>query len=360
MHLRSETRKINIGNVTIGGGSPIAVQSMTNTDTRDIKATVNQILRLEDAGCDIIRVAVPDEEAATAVKDIKKAIHIPLVADIHFNYKLALMCIENGIDKVRINPGNIGDEKRTEAVTKMCKENNIPIRIGINGGSLEKRLLEKYGGCTPEAIVESAMGHINILESMNFNDIAISLKSSNVPTTIEAYRLMAQKRNYPLHIGITESGTILNGTIKSSVGIGAILAMGIGDTIRVSLTGDPVEEVRVGRKILQSLELGGKKMIQFVSCPTCGRTRVDLIGTAQAIEQRLSDLEAKGAFKRPLTVSVMGCAVNGPGEAKHSDIGLAGGENEFLMFVKGEIIGKFTPETAIDQFIDAVITLGNQ
>lgn len=359
MYLRNETRKITIGDISIGGGSPIAVQSMTNTDTRDAKATIEQILRLEDAGCDIIRVAVPDEAAAEAIKEIKKSIHIPLVADIHFNYKLALMCIENGIDKVRINPGNIGDISRTEAVTKMCKEHNIPIRIGINGGSLEKKLLEKYGGCTPEAIVESAMGHIDILESMDFNDIAISLKSSNVPTTIEAYRLMAQKRNYPLHIGITESGTVQNGTIKSSVGIGAILAMGIGDTIRVSLTGDPVEEVRVGRKILHSLELGGKKMIQFVSCPTCGRTRVDLIGTAQIIEQRIADLEAKGAFKKPLTVSVMGCAVNGPGEAKHSDIGLAGGENEFLMFIKGETVGKFKPDTAIDQFIDAVLKLGS-
>ncbi|MBQ8827789.1 MAG: flavodoxin-dependent (E)-4-hydroxy-3-methylbut-2-enyl-diphosphate synthase [Clostridia bacterium] len=359
MYTRNDTRKINIGNVSIGGGSPIAVQSMTNTDTRDVHATVNQILRLEEAGCDIIRVAVPDEAAANAVKEIKKNIHVPLVADIHFNYKLALMCIENGIDKVRINPGNIGSSERTHAVTEMCSKYNIPIRIGINGGSLEKDILAKYGSPTPEAIVESAMGHINILESMGFYDIAVSLKSSNVPATIESYRLMAEKRNYPLHIGITESGTLQNGTIKSSVGIGAILAMGIGDTIRVSLTGDPVEEVRVGRKILHSLELGGNRMIQFVSCPTCGRTRVDLIGTANLIEQKLSDLEAQGVFKNPLTVSVMGCAVNGPGEAKHSDIGLAGGENEFLMFIKGEIIGKFSPENAIEKFIEKVVEMGS-
>ena len=359
MYTRNDTRKINIGNVSIGGGSPIAVQSMTNTDTRDVHATVNQILRLEEAGCDIIRVAVPDEAAANAVKEIKKNIHVPLVADIHFNYKLALMCIENGIDKVRINPGNIGSSERTHAVTEMCSKYNIPIRIGINGGSLEKDILAKYGSPTPEAIVESAMGHINILESMGFYDIAVSLKSSNVPATIESYRLMAEKRNYPLHIGITESGTLQNGTIKSSVGIGAILAMGIGDTIRVSLTGDPVEEVRVGRKILHSLELGGNRMIQFVSCPTCGRTRVDLIGTANLIEQKLSDLEAQGVFKKPLTVSVMGCAVNGPGEAKHSDIGLAGGENEFLMFIKGEIIGKFSPENAIEKFIEKVVEMGS-
>ena len=359
MYTRNDTRKINIGNVSIGGGSPIAVQSMTNTDTRDVHATVNQILRLEEAGCDIIRVAVPDEAAANAVKEIKKNIHVPLVADIHFNYKLALMCIENGIDKVRINPGNIGSSERTHAVTEMCSKYNIPIRIGINGGSLEKDILAKYGSPTPEAIVESAMGHINILESMGFYDIAVSLKSSNVPATIESYRLMAEKRNYPLHIGITESGTLQNGTIKSSVGIGAILAMGIGDTIRVSLTGDPVEEVRVGRKILHSLELGGNRMIQFVSCPTCGRTRVDLIGTANLIEQKLSDLEAQGVFKNPRTVSVMGCAVNGPGEAKHSDIGLAGGENEFLMFIKGEIIGKFSPENAIEKFIEKVVEMGS-
>ncbi len=356
--LRNETGKINVGGIEIGGGSRISVQSMTTTDTRDAVKTAEQIKRLADEGCDIVRVAVPDEEAARAIEKIKSKITIPLVCDIHFDYKLALMCVDGGADKIRINPGNIGSEEKTRVVTEKCKANRIPIRIGINGGSLEKQLLEKYGGVTAEAIVESAMGHIRILEEMNFNDIAVSLKSSNVPMTIEAYRLMAKQRPYPLHVGITEAGTVWGGTVKSCAGIGAILAMGIGDTIRVSLTGDPVEEVRVGRKLLQSLELGGNKMIEFVSCPTCGRCCVDLINTAAEIERKLMALEAKGVFKRPLHVSVMGCAVNGPGEAKNADIGLAGGKNEFLLFEKGVICGKLSAENAVEEFITRVVEMG--
>ncbi len=358
MFLRNETRKINVGGVYVGGGSGISVQSMTTTDTRDAAATAAQINRLADEGCDIVRVAVPDEAAARAIDAIKSKISIPLVCDIHFDYKLALICVDGGADKIRINPGNIGSEEKTRAVTEKCKKNNVPIRIGINGGSLEKSLLEKYGGVTAEAIVESAMGHVELLEAMDFHDIAISLKSSNVPMTIEAYRLMAEKRNYPLHVGITEAGTLWGGTIKSCAGIGAVLSTGIGDTIRVSLTGDPVEEVRVGRKLLQSLELGGDRMIEFVSCPTCGRCCVDLIHTASAIEARLMALEAQGVFKRPLHVSVMGCAVNGPGEAKNADIGLAGGKGEFLMFEKGVICGKLSSETAVEEFVARVVEMG--
>jgi (E)-4-hydroxy-3-methylbut-2-enyl-diphosphate synthase len=358
MYLRNETRKINVGGIMIGGGSKIPVQSMTTSDTRDAMATVEQIKRLQEEGCEIIRVAVPDEAAARAIGEIRKNISIPLVCDIHFDYKLALMCVDGGADKIRINPGNIGSEEKTRAVTEKCKRNNIPIRIGINGGSLEKDLLEKYGGVTAEAIVESAMGHVELLESMDFYDIAVSLKSSNVPMTIEAYRLMAEKRNYPLHVGITEAGTVWGGTIKSCAGMGAILAMGIGDTIRVSLTGDPAEEVRVGRKLLQALELGGDRMIEFVSCPTCGRCCVDLIGTAAEIERRLMALEAQGQIKKKLHVSVMGCAVNGPGEAKNADIGLAGGKGEFLMFEKGVICGKLPQETAVDDFVARVLEMG--
>lgn len=359
MVLRENTRKIRVGNTFIGGGSPIPVQSMTTADTRDSAAAAEQIRRLEEAGCDIVRVAVPDEEAARAVEKIRKQISIPLVCDIHFDYRLALICVDGGADKIRINPGNIGSEEKTRAVTEKCKRNGIPIRIGINGGSLEKPILERFGGVTPEAIVESAMRHVRILEEMDFRDIAISLKASNVPVTVEAYRLMAEQRPYPLHVGITEAGTVWSGTIKSCAGIGAILSMGIGDTIRVSLTGDPVEEVRVGRKLLQSLSLGGRHMIDFVSCPTCGRCCVDLIGTAAAIEARLSELEARGVFKRPLHVSVMGCAVNGPGEARNADIGLAGGKGEFLLFEKGVICGKVAPEKAVEEFVNRVVQMGS-
>ena len=359
MYLREETKKIRVGNVSVGGGSTVSVQSMTTADTRDSNAAAEQIKRLEAEGCDIVRVAVPDEEAARAVEKIKKQISIPLVCDIHFDHRLALICVDGGADKIRINPGNIGSEEKTRAVTEKCKRNGIPIRIGINGGSLEKPLLERFGGVTPEAIVESAMGHVKILEDMDFHDIAISLKASNVPVTIEAYRLMAERRPYPLHVGITEAGTVWGGTIKSCAGIGAILSMGIGDTIRVSLTGDPVEEVRVGRKLLQSLELGGRHMIEFVSCPTCGRCCVDLISTASAIEARLNELEARGVFKKPLHVSVMGCAVNGPGEARNADIGIAGGKGEFLLFEKGVILGKLSPENAVEEFVNRVVQMGS-
>ena len=358
MFLRGETRRINVGGVCIGGGSRISVQSMTTADTRNAAATAEQINRLAAEGCDIVRVAVPDEAAARAIESIKKKITVPLVCDIHFDYKLALICVDGGADKIRINPGNIGSEEKTRAVTEKCKRNGVPIRIGINGGSLEKSLLEEYGGVTAEAIVRSAMDHIELLESMDFYDIAVSLKSSNVPMTIEAYRIMAEKRNYPLHVGVTEAGTVWGGTVKSCAGIGAILAAGIGDTVRVSLTGDPAEEVRVGRKLLQSLELGGGRMIEFVSCPTCGRCCVDLINTAAEIERQLMALESRGAFKRPLHVSVMGCAVNGPGEAKNADIGLAGGQNEFLLFEKGVICGKLSPENAVEGFVSRVVEMG--
>lgn len=346
-----------MGGVAVGGGSRVSVQSMTTTDTRDAEATVRQIENLEAAGCDIVRVAIPDEQAARAVEAIKKKISVPLVCDIHFDYRLALICVSCGADKIRINPGNIGSEEKTKAVTEACKRNGIPIRIGINGGSLEKSVLEKHGGVTAEAIVDSAMGHVRLLERMGFYDIAVSLKSSNVPMTIEAYRLMAEQKPYPLHVGITEAGTLWGGTVKSCAGIGAILSMGIGDTIRVSLTGDPVEEVNVGRKLLQALELGGGRMIEFVSCPTCGRCCVDLINTAAAVEKRLLELEAKGAFKKPLHVSVMGCAVNGPGEARNSDIGLAGGNGEFLLFEKGVVCGKIAMENAVDEFVERVLRL---
>jgi len=354
MFTRDNTRKINIGNVNMGGGSPVSVQSMTNTDTRDVDATVKQIIQLEDLGCDIIRVAVVDNEAAEAVSKIKKQIHIPIVTDIHFDYRLALTCIENGADKVRINPGNIGSRDRVEAVANEAKSHGVPIRIGINGGSLEKEILKKYGDVTPEALVESALGHIEILEALNFYDIAVSLKSSNVLTTVNAYKLMAEKRPYPLHVGVTEAGTVFSGTVKSSVGIGAILACGIGDTIRVSLTGSPLEEVKVGRSILQSMCLGKERAFEFISCPTCGRTRIDLIKIANEVEQGLIEMEKKGLLKQHIKVAVMGCAVNGPGEASLADIGLAGGDGMSLLFEHGIITGKFEGDDIANQFLKKI------
>ena len=353
MFMRENTRAINVGGVKIGGGSKISVQSMTNKDTRDVEATVAQIKSLEEAGCDIVRVAVLDMDAAEAIGKIVNKIHIPLVADIHFDYRLALKCIESGADKIRLNPGNIGDEERVKAVVKAAKERHIPIRIGINGGSLEKGLLEKYGGVTPEAMVESAIGHIEILEKMDFEDIAISLKSSTVKKTVDAYKLMAEKRNYPLHVGVTEAGTVYGGTIKSAAGIGAILLEGIGDTIRVSLTGDPVEEIKAGKSLLRALELD-KNTYEFISCPTCGRTKVNLIEIATKVEKGLEELDKKGFFTSPITVAVMGCAVNGPGEAKAADIGLAGGDGCALMFESGEIKGKLFGEDIAEQFIEKV------
>ncbi len=341
---RNKTRKIRAGNVFIGGDSPVTVQSMTNTDTRDAAGTVEQIRRLEDAGCDIVRVAVPDNEAAEALKEIKKSIRIPLTADIHFDYKLALASIENGADKIRLNPGNIGGADRVKKVVEMAKPRGIPIRIGVNSGSLEKAILARYGGVTPEGMVESALDHASILEELDFHDIAISLKASSVPMTIKAYRLMAQKADYPLHIGVTEAGTLFAGTVKSAAGLGCLLAEGIGDTLRVSLTGDPVEEIRVGIELLKAMGLR-KAGVEFVSCPTCGRTRIDLIKIANEVEKRL-----EGCDKR-IKVAVMGCAVNGPGEAREADIGIAGGVGEALLFKKGEIVRKIPQDRIVDELL---------
>lgn len=344
---RKKTRKIHIGDKFIGGDAPVTVQSMTNTDTRDAAATIDQIKRLEDAGCDIIRVAIPDSEAAEAVKIIKKAIHIPIVADIHFDYRLALSCMENGVDKIRLNPGNIGGRDRVLKVVEMAKERGIPIRIGVNSGSVERHILEKYGGVTAAGMVESALAHAAILEELDFHDIAFSLKASSVPMTIAAYRLISAQSDYPLHIGVTEAGTVFRGTVKSSIGLGCLLAEGIGDTIRVSLTGDPVEEVRVGREILKSLGLK-KGGVEFVSCPTCGRTKIDLIPIAEQVECRLE------GCRKNIKVAVMGCAVNGPGEAREADIGVAGGSGEALLFKKGVIIRKIPQDRIVDELMEEI------
>ncbi len=327
------TKEIKVGNVKIGGGAPISVQSMCNTPTEDVEATVAQILRLEAAGCDIIRVAVPDMAAAKAVAAIKKRIHIPLVADIHFDYRLALASLEGGVDKVRINPGNIGGVERVRAVARACEERGVPIRVGVNSGSVERELLAKYGGPTAEALVESALGHVRLLEDVGFSDICISVKSSTVTRTVEAYRLLSQKCDYPLHLGVTEAGTEYLGAINSAVGIGTLLNEGIGDTVRVSLTADPEREVQAGIAILKA---AGKRSggVKFVSCPTCGRTKIDLVALAHEVEQRL-----RGCDKN-ITVAVMGCAVNGPGEAREADFGVAGGDGEGLLFKKGEIVKK--------------------
>ncbi len=345
--VRKQTKQIRIGQVLVGGNAPVSIQSMTNTDTRDVKATVEQIARLTDAGCDIIRVAVPDMEAAQAIKAIKAGITIPLVADIHFDYRLALECMKNGVDKIRLNPGNIGGHDRVKAVADMAKERAIPIRIGVNSGSVEKSIVEKYGGVTPEGMVESALSHAGLLEDENFSDIAISIKASSVPMTIAAYRLLSQRTSYPLHVGVTEAGTIKKGTIKSSVGIGCLLAEGIGDTIRVSLTGDPVEEIVVGREILKSLGMI-KQGIEIVSCPTCGRTKIDLISIANQVEPVLEKLD------KNIKVAIMGCAVNGPGEAKDADIGIAGGVNEALLFKKGTIIRKIPQDRIVEELIKEI------
>ena len=327
---------------------------MTNTDTRDAGATVRQILALEKAGCDIVRVAVPDAAAAEAVREIKRKIHIPLVCDIHFDYRLAIACVDAGADKIRINPGNIGSAEKTLAVTKRCKAAGVPIRIGVNSGSVEKGLLEKYGGPTAEALFESAADHVKLLEEADFHDIVISIKASDVRTALEAYRLTAEAYNYPLHVGITEAGTVRGGTIKSCVGLGAILSLGIGDTIRVSLTGDPVEEVRVGKDVLRALGLGKGKMVDFTSCPTCGRTEVDLIRIAEEVEKGLEAMESEGVFKKPVKIAVMGCAVNGPGEAREADLGLAGGKGFFLVFENGEIVEKIDEKGATEKFLGYV------
>jgi len=344
---RKSTKTVFIGNVPIGGKHPIAIQSMCNTDTRNVIETVKQIHDLEKVGCEIIRVAVPDMEAANAIREIKNQIHIPLVADIHFDYRLALTCIQNGIDKLRINPGNIGGKEKVKEVVKAAKERGIPIRIGVNAGSLEKSLLEKYGGVTAEALVESAQTHINILEELDFYDIVVSIKASNVILSLKAYEELSKIMNYPLHIGITEAGTIRSGTIKSAVGIGAILSRGIGDTIRVSLTGDPIEEIRCAKEILKALGLRSFG-VEFISCPTCGRTEIDLISLANEVEKRCTDMN------KNIKIAVMGCVVNGPGEAREADIGIAGGKGVGLIFKKGEIIKKVPEDQLLEVLLEEI------
>lgn len=348
---RRPTRQFRVGGVPVGGDSPVTVQSMCTTDTRDVEATVSQILRLQEAGCDIVRVAVPDETAALALSEIKEAIRIPLVADIHFNYRLALRAIESGADALRINPGNIGKPERVEAVVHAARARGIPIRIGVNAGSLEPELWEKYGGPTPEAMVESALGRVRFLERLDFRQIKISLKASDVLRTVEAYRLISRQTDYPLHIGITEAGTFLPGTVKSSVGLGILLAEGIGDTLRVSLTDDPVQEVRVGIEILKSLGLREAGPV-LISCPTCGRCEIDLIGLAHEVEERLSRM------KSPMDVAVMGCVVNGPGEARGADFGIAGGKGVGLIFRKGKIVRKVKEEELADALMEEIRKAG--
>ncbi len=347
MKERKKTKAVNVGGLTIGGNAPIVIQSMCNTDTRDVEKTVKQILALENAGCQMVRVAVPDMEAAQAIKKIKNKIHIPLVADIHFDYRLALSVMDLGIDKVRINPGNIGSESRIKEVAEKAKQRGIPIRIGVNSGSLEKDFIEKYGGVTPQGLVESALRHVRLLEKYNFFDIVVSIKASDVPFSIEAYTLLSEQIPYAIHVGITEAGTIYSGTIKSAVGIGAILSRGIGDTIRVSLTGDPVEEIKAAKEILKSLGMleGG---VEFISCPTCGRTQIDLISIANEVEQKCKELD------KNIKVAVMGCVVNGPGEAREADIGIAGGRGEGLLFKKGEILRKVPEANLIEELMKEI------
>ena len=341
------SRQMNIGGVAIGGGAPVAIQSMCSTHTEDVAATVAQILRLEQAGCEIIRVAVPTMEAAEAVGAIKRGIHIPLVADIHFDYRLALECVRQGVDKIRINPGNIGSQERVRAVADACHARHIPIRIGVNGGSLEKGLLAKYGGVTAQALVDSAMGHVRLLNDCGFDDICLSVKCSHVPTNMQAYTLLSQQTDYPLHLGVTEAGTPEMGVLKSAIGIGGLLCQGIGDTIRVSLTADPEEEIIAAKRILQAIDLR-RSGPNLISCPTCGRTKYDMIPIAREVERRL-----RGCTK-PITVAVMGCVVNGPGEARNADVGIAGGDGEGLLFRRGEILRKVPQEELIDALMSEI------
>lgn len=344
---RKLTRKVKVGKVYVGGDAPVTIQSMTNTDTRDVEATLKQIRELYNAGCEIIRCTVPDLEAAEAIKEIVKQSPIPVVADIHFDYRLALKVVENGISAVRINPGNIGSIERVRMVAEACKSKNIPIRIGVNSGSLEKEILERDGKPTAKGLVESALAHVKILEAVDFHDIVISIKSSDVKMMIDAYRLMSEKVDYPLHLGVTESGTPFRGTIKSSIGIGTLLAEGIGDTIRVSLTSDPIEEIKVAKEMLKALGLreGG---LEFVSCPTCGRTQIKLIEIANEVERRLEGIN------KDIKVAVMGCIVNGPGEAREADIGIAGGKGEGIIFKKGEVIKKCKEEDLIEELMKEI------
>lgn len=344
---RKNTKKVKIGNISIGGGEPIAVQSMLNVPANDINGSVEQAKELAAAGCQIIRFAIPNEDALALIEPIKKAVDVPLVADIHFDYRLALGAAERGIDKIRINPGNIGDESRVKAVADICKQREIPIRIGVNSGSLEKEILAKYGSPTPEAMVESALYHASLLEKFDFDDIVISIKSSNVQTMIEAYELASEKCNYPLHLGVTEAGTERMGIIKSSIGIGSLLMHGIGDTIRVSLSDAPVKEVFAAFDILKAAGLK-KDCPYLISCPTCGRTKIDLIGLAKQVEERLKDC------KKPIKVAVMGCIVNGPGEAKEADIGIAGGDGNGLIFKKGEILRKVPENELLDELMKEI------
>lgn len=348
--LREETRSVQVGNLTIGGNNHVVIQSMCNTKTKNVEATIKQINALEQAGCELVRVAVFDKEDAYAIKEIKKGIHIPLVADIHFDYKLALIAIESGIDKVRINPGNIGSIEKVKAVVDACKEKHIPIRIGVNGGSLEKDILEKYGEPTPEGMVESAMKHVKILEDLDFHDIVISLKSSTTMLTIKAYELASKTFPYPLHVGVTEAGTALGGTIKSALGIGTLLYEGIGNTIRVSLSDDPVEEIKVAKILLKELGLL-KGVPTLVSCPTCGRIQYDLIPIAKEMEDFLKDIHLD------ITVAIMGCAVNGPGEARHADIGIAGGVGEGLLIKHGEIVKRVKQEDMVQTLKDEILKM---
>ena len=342
------TKRIMVGGVAIGGGAPVTIQSMCNTKTEDAQATIEQILRLEQAGCEIVRVTVPTIEAAEAVETIKSRIHIPLVADIHFDYRLAIAAAEHGADKIRINPGNIGGEERVKAVVDCCRAHAVPIRIGVNGGSLEKELLAKYGRVTPEALVESALRHVALLEKFDFTDICLSVKSSDVPLNMAAYRLLHERVDYPLHLGVTEAGTEYMGTIKSAAGIGGLLALGVGDTIRVSLTDDPVKEVYAAKAILKAVGRA-EEGINVVSCPTCGRTRINLIDIAKEVEQRCQSIRGK-----KMKVAVMGCVVNGPGEAREADLGIAGGDGVGLIFRRGEIIKKVPQEQLVDALMDEI------
>jgi len=341
------SKQIQVGSVAVGAGAPVAIQSMCNTNTADVAATVGQILALEQAGCEIIRVAVPDMEAAAAIGEIKQQIHIPLVADIHFDYKLALRCAEEGIDKIRINPGNIGSHDRVRAVADACRERGIPIRIGVNGGSLEKELLRKYGGVTAEALVESAMGHVRLLNDCNFDDICISVKCSRVPVNMAAYRMLHEQTDYPLHLGVTEAGTPKMGELKSAIGIGGLLCLGIGDTLRVSLTADPVEEIYAAKRILAAAGIR-QTGPNLISCPTCGRTKYDMIPIAEEVERRLQ------SCTKPITVAVMGCVVNGPGEAAAADVGIAGGQGEGLVFAKGKTLYKVPQEKLVDALMEEI------
>ncbi len=345
-------KEIKVGNITVGGGAPVSVQSMTNTKTEDVASTAAQIERLCAAGCDIVRVAVPNEEAARAIEKLKEKSAVPIVADIHFDYRLAVLAARAGADKIRINPGNIGGDDRVKAVTDVCRERGIPIRIGVNSGSVEKKLLQKYGGPTPEAMAMSAMGHVKILNRFDFDDICISVKASNVPDTIAAYRLVREMCDYPLHLGVTEAGTEYTGIIKSAAGIGSLLAEGIGDTIRVSLTAPPEREVKAGIELLKALGLrhGG---VEFISCPSCGRCKIDLISTAQQVERELE------GFKGDITVAVMGCVVNGPGEASRADYGIAGGDGEGVIFKKGQVVKKVKTELLVSELMK-LITEGSK